>query len=258
MSQANLIRPEETASRAIEQEAAAITPLQMLDRAIASGADMEVLTKLMDLYERWQANQARRAFNEAIAAAKAEIPVIIKNREVDFISQKGRTHYRYEDFAGIARVIDPILAKHGLSYRFRTTAANGVLTVTCVLSHVAGYAEENSLPASYDETGNKNPIQTIGSTQTYLQRYTLKAALGLAASDDDDGRAAAAAETISPEQVAELQDLIAAYGAPKEKFLKYLKIESLVELPAAQFAEAKAALERWKAGQATQAKKATP
>lgn len=228
--------------------ATAPTPMTMLDRAIASGASVEVLSKLMDLHERWEKNQARRAFDQAIAAAKAEIPVVVKNREVDFATQKGRTHYRYEDFAGIARVVDPILARHGLSYRFRTSTNNGVLTVTCVLSHVAGHAEENSLAAGYDESGNKNAIQAIGSTQTYLQRYTLKAALGLAAAADDDG-AILSGETISPEQVSELQDLIAAYGAPKDRFLRHLKIETLVELPAKRFAEAKAALENWRANQ---------
>jgi hypothetical protein len=45
-----------------------------------------------------------------------------------------------------------------------------------------------------DATGNKNPVQQIGSTVTYLQRYTLLAATGLATSDsDDDGRGGAAA-----------------------------------------------------------------
>ena len=33
----------------------------------------------------------------------------------------------------------------------------------------------------------RTAIQALGSTQTYLQRYTLKAALGLSASKDDDG-----------------------------------------------------------------------
>src|SRR5690606_10591416 len=41
-----------------------------------------------------------------------------------------------------------------------------------------------------DGSGNKNAIQGIGSTSTYLQRYTLSAAFGLTTADeDDDGEA---------------------------------------------------------------------
>ena len=49
--------------------------------------------------------------------------------------------------------------------------------MTCVVSHRLGHSEENTLTAGRDESGNKNNIQAVGSTITYLQRYTLKAAL---------------------------------------------------------------------------------
>ena len=66
--------------------------MSMLDRAVSSGASIEVLEKLMGLQERYEANQARKSFDNAMAAAKVDIPTIAKNREVDFTSQKGRTH----------------------------------------------------------------------------------------------------------------------------------------------------------------------
>jgi hypothetical protein len=172
----------------------ALTPMDMLDRAITSGAGIEVLTKLMDLQERWDKTQARKAFDDALSAAKTEMPIIVKNRQVDFgakVSGKSSTNYKHEDLAEIARTVDPILGKHGLSYRFRTTSLpNEPVTVTCIVSHRLGHSEENTLCAGRDDTGNKNGIQALGSTLTYLQRYALKAALGLAASNDDDGMAA--------------------------------------------------------------------
>lgn len=167
----------------------AATPMQMLALAVERGMDLETIKELRALQKDFEADVARKAFNEAIAAAKAEIPVITKNREVDFTSAKGRTHYQYEDLAEVARTVDPILAKHGLSYRFRTSSTpNEPVTVACILAHRAGHSEENMLCAGRDESGNKNSIQAIGSTITYLQRMTLKASLGLAASTDDDGR----------------------------------------------------------------------
>jgi hypothetical protein len=222
-----------------EQTAVTLTPMDMVARAVAQGSSIEVVEKLMALHERWEANQARKAFDEAMSAAKAEIPVIFKSREVDFTSAKGRTHYRYEDLAEVAKTVNPILGRHGLSYRFRTTSpANEPVTVTCIVSHRLGYSEENTLSAGRDESGNKNSIQAIGSTLTYLQRMTLKAALGLAASADDDGKASDAPMTISDEQLSKLRDLVDEVGGDVVKLCGHFKIAALTDLPVARFAEA--------------------
>lgn len=224
----------------------ALTPMDMVGRAVASGASIEVVEKLMALHERWEANQARKAFDEAMSAAKAEIPVIIKNRQVGFDSKKAgaaRTDYRHEDMGAIARTIDPILSKHGLSYRFRTSSQpNEPISVTCIVSHRLGHSEENSLMAGRDDSGNKNSIQQIGSTITYLQRYTLKAALGLASASDDDGKSADASQalpTITDEQVKELLALIERSKSTSDKFCEVAKIESVPDLLAAHFGAAK-------------------
>jgi len=159
-----------------------VTPMSMLDRAVSSGASVEILEKLMGLQERWDTNQALRSYNDAIAKARAEIPVILKSNEKT--GQGGS--YKYEDLGTIARIVDPILSKHGLSYRFKSES-NGEVKVSCVISHKDGHSEENSLTSKPDTTGSKNAVQALGSTVTYLQRYTLKLALGIATSKDDDG-----------------------------------------------------------------------
>ena len=214
------------------------TPMAMLDRAIEQGAGVEVLSKLMDLQERHEKAQARKAFDAAIADAKNKIPRIEKNRSVDFTSAKGRTNYKYEDLAEIARTIDPILGEFGLSYRFRTNVQNGTVVVTCIVSHRDGHSEENSLPADIDTSGNKNHLQAVGSAVTYLSRYTLKAALGLAASNDDDGKAAGDQfETISVEQETELAEALDLLPTGSEgRLLRSLGVEELRDIPSAKFA----------------------
>lgn len=207
-----------------------ITPMHMLQIAVQQGADLQKLEKLMELQERWEANQARKAFDAAMSAAKAEIKPIVKNREVDFPARNGgtRTNYKYEDLAAIADAVDPILAKYGLSYRHRSKQEGKILTVTCVMSHRDGHYEETSLFAGNDESGNKNAIQSIGSAATYLQRYTLKLALGLATSKDDDGKAAGETEeSLTEQEIADLNALITEVGADKQRFLKHLGVESL-------------------------------
>jgi hypothetical protein len=203
------------------------------------------LERMLAMQERIEAAQARKSFDQAISAAKGEIPEITKNRHVGFEAKNGgaKTDYRHEDFAQIARAVDPILARHGLSYRYRTTQAEARVTVTCVLAHRDGHSEDTTLTSNVDASGNKNPIQAVGSAITYLQRYTLKAALGLAVSNDDDGKASAApAGSINEDEFRIIRELLAKAGADEGKFLATFKVEMLEELPAAKFEAAKAML----------------
>ena len=238
--------PANGAARDVVIVSASVTPMELLSRALERGADIGILEKLMDLQERHEKNEARKAFDAAMADARGEMPIIVKNRAVDFTSTKGRTNYKYEDLASVAEAVNPVLAKHGLSYRFRTTSPpNAPITVTCILSHRLGYYEENTLEGPRDDSGNKNSIQAIGSTLTYLQRMTLKAALGLAAAADDDGKAApstAGDEPITEEQRDELQARAEKAGADLEKFCDYLRVSSLADLTKGEFPRAVAAL----------------
>jgi len=229
---------------AIAPASAALTPMDMIERAVMSGASVEALEKLMALQERWEANQGRKAFDHAIAQAKAEIPPILKSRVVDYTSQKGRTNYRYEDLAEIARTIDPILSANGLSYRFRTSQEGQTVNVTCILSHRDGYSEETTLSGQADNSGNKNPIQAVGSATTYLQRYTLKLALGLSATTDDDAKGAAAAQTINADQFIVLQNLMEEAAADEARFLKFIGAESMEAMTTQQFDTAVSALRK--------------
>lgn len=245
------IRKERVMSTAIEpvksgevMHGSVMTPMEMLDRAVSQNASVETLSKLMDLQERWEKNQARKAFSAAISAAKAEMPQIVKRKKVDFTTAKGRTNYQYEDLASIMDQIGPVLSRHGLSVRYRTTAdPNNPISVTCIISHAAGHEEENTLMAGRDDSGNKNSIQAIGSTVTYLQRYTLKAALGLAAAADDDGKHADDTGAISEGERQVVLGLIEETGTDIQKFCEFMEINSIADLPKASFKRAVAKLE---------------
>ena len=49
------------------------TPLSVLQDAVNRGANVETLAKLLELQERWEANQARKAFVAALAAFKLDL-----------------------------------------------------------------------------------------------------------------------------------------------------------------------------------------
>lgn len=210
-------------------ESAAI--LSVIERmAMNPEIDPDRIERFITLKERIDAANAKKAFDAAVAQAKATIPPAEKNAT-------GHNNKRYADFYAYAKVVDPIISELGLSYRFRTEQTDRI-TVTCVLTHEGGHAEENSLSGPPDASGSKNAIQAIGSTLTYLQRYTLVQALGLAAAQDDDGAAAGRGLSISDEQLAKLRSLIDEVGGDVAKLCAHFKIEALPDLPVAKFAEA--------------------
>ena len=222
-------------------------PVSIVERAIEKGITGADLKEVMDLQERWEASQARKAFDIAMANAQGDMPLLIKNRLVDFPSEKapgGRVTYRHEDLAEVVSTITPILKKHGLAHRFRTEQLDqGQIRVTCIITG-HGHREENSLQSSRDNGPGRNDLQAIASTLTYLERYTLKAALGLAAAHDDDGKASEGQpSTITAIQLQQLEALAEEVNANIEGACKYLKIGSLAELPASKFERAVQLLE---------------
>ena len=189
----------------------------------------------MALQERYEANQSRKAFDAAIADAKAAMPKIVKDAQGH--------NSKYAPFATIAAAVDPVLSANGLSYRFRTAQADKI-SVTCILSHRDGHSEETTLSAPPDTGPGRNALQAIGSTLTYLQRYSLVQALGLAAAPDDDGKAAGSSETIDEGQIESLQRAIMEADADLPRFLKYFDIQKLDDLLAKDFDRALQAIHK--------------
>lgn len=171
------------------QQSNAVAPADLLRYALDSGADLDRLEKLMELQERHEANKARMAFVEAMAQFKKNAPVIYKDKDVSFTG----TSYSHATLGGICEAVIGLLADSGISHDWDTEQpATGMIKVTCTLTHNLGHSKATSMESPPDDSGKKNIIQKIASTVTYLQRYTLLGACGLATKDmpDDDGRGA--------------------------------------------------------------------
>lgn len=169
--------------------AVAQNPLAMVADAVQRGTDPATIKALMDLAERFEANEARKAYVTALNAFKNNPPEIFKNKSVAF--GQGKTSYKHASLDQVSGVIGAALAKVGISHRWDTEQLEGgVIRVTCVLTHSLGHSERTPLQATPDNSGSKNSIQAVGSTVSYLSRYTLLAATGMAVNDgtDDDGR----------------------------------------------------------------------
>ena len=161
-----------------------ISPLANAAELVKVGGNMDVgkLKELLDLQERWEANEAKKAFVVAMAAFKENPPEILKDKTVSY----GQTSYRHATLYNVTSKINSALSLHGLTASWRTAQDNGSIKVTCKITHVLGHSEETSLSAPPDDSGKKNVIQQMASTVTYLERYTLFALTGLAGKDQDD------------------------------------------------------------------------
>lgn len=168
-------------------------PLRLIQVAVERGTSVEQLQQLMELQERAEANMARKAFFSAMAKFKENAPKINKNKHVRFETQKGITEYDHATLDHAVDLIGPALSAVGIRHRWDVKQEGLSVTVTCILSHELGHSEMTPLTAGHDNSGGKNSIQAIGSTVSYLERYTFLAAVGMApAGMDDDGHKAEA------------------------------------------------------------------
>ena len=177
----------------------------LLELVIEKGADLQTIEKFMDLQERHEKNEARKAYVEAMTAFKANPPEILKQTAVSYNTTKGTTSYNHASLDHVAEKINIALSRHGLFASWSQNQNDKGITVTCKITHILGHSEETSLTAEADLSGNKNAIQGLGSTISYLQRYTILAITGLAAKGMDmDGRLPEG-ETPEPEPITDSQ-----------------------------------------------------
>lgn len=219
-----IVETKPTALQAQHDQVPANSPMGMMIAAMNQGASLEQVEKMMDLQERWEHREAEKAFNDALSAFKAEAVEIIKRRQVDFTSQKGRTHYKHAELSDVVEAVGPALSKHGFSWSWKTEQKEGVIRVTCVLKHRLGHSDSVTLEAGADQSGNKNSIQAIASTVTYLQRHTLKSITGVSEKGDDTDGRPAVDESVVDDWVA------AAEGAASLEELDQTWKEGLKEL----------------------------
>jgi hypothetical protein len=173
--------PREIAPGAVSTVA---TPAMLLQIAVQQGADLDKLERLMALQERYEASEARKSYSAAFSAFKAEAVTIIKNKTVNAGPLSGKS---YAELHAVVNAVTPALSRHGLSAAWKITKdEKDWIEVTCTLAHVMGHSESVSMGGPPDAGGAKNGIQARASTVSYLERYTLKAILGLSEQDDDN------------------------------------------------------------------------
>lgn len=167
------------------QKPAADQFIQLIER-LASNPDVDVakIERIIDMQERILRFNAEAAFNEAFATMQPEIPVILEHEDGD----GGK--WTYAPIEDIVEPLRPILARHGFSLSHNTVFPDAkTVKVIGILTHRAGHSRQSEFQSAADQTGSKNAVQSLGSTNAYGRRYTTKDLLCIVTrKEDDDGR----------------------------------------------------------------------
>ena len=220
-------------------------PNAVLIMAMQKGYTPELIKQMMDLSERHEANEARKAYHNAMANFAASPPDIEKDKKVSYSTSKGTTAYSHAQLGTSAAKIQSALSPHGLHASWRTVQTEKNIKVICRITHKLGHFEETDLSAGADDSGSKNSIQAIGSTISYLERYTLFALTGIASKDmDDDGIRSEETKYITLDQQTEINDLLLMVYPLDQgaAFCKWLGVEDTEIIPAGMYKKALAAL----------------
>ncbi len=215
----------------------ALTPDSIIAQMALDGRDP---TPMMDVFERWEQRIASEAYGHALAGFQAECPQIKKNRQIDLGGGKGPQYASYDD---IDEVVRPFMAKFGLSKTYSASITDGgQMRVVCKIRH-GRHVEENEVTLPVPAQMRVNDTQKMGAALSYGKRYALCAALDIVVtSEDRDGEGLL--ETITEDQIATLKEWIETTGTDLKRFLAWLEIEKLADMPVKQFPQALSELKR--------------
>lgn len=239
---------------ALHEDPPVLLPSSPLDRIadlLQRGITPEQLDKFLEVQHKYEAEQARRAYTRAMAAFKAEPiepirklkTVRIRLKPKDGQPEGREMTYRQETLGQVVRAAIPALARHGLTHSWEPSQETGtgrIIGVSCVMTHEAGHSERVTLYGLPDDSGQKNPLQQVRSTITYLQRATLLLITGLAAEDGSDDDARGSHPSTAPEPdgdgkaTAAQKERIRKLAGTEERLAKVLAevgAKSLDELP---------------------------
>jgi hypothetical protein len=117
---------------------------------------------------------------EALSLAQGEMKAAVFNRINPYFKSK------YADLGSVIESLKLPFANHGLSYTQIVGCDGKNVTVETILMHKSGQYVPSTMTMPLDPD-SKNSIQAMGSTITYMRRYSLGAISGVYVDDDLDG-----------------------------------------------------------------------
>lgn len=223
----------------------------LLRIAVEKGTPVAELKELVALHEHMERKQAQRDYSAAMARFQAECPSIKKSSTAQITTNSGsKFSYTFAELGEIAQTVNPLLAKHGLSYTWDATVdeKGANLTCVCTVRHENGHSETSRITVPTGSPSAMSNQQKVGAALTFARRLSLTSALGLTSTDDDvDGKdlgGGSSNEPITEKQADNLSARLAAVNGDLARFLKLFDVPTLADIPASRYAEALQKIEK--------------
>lgn len=156
-----------------------------ISQAISSNVPIETLERLLAMRTTVKAEQAKEAFDDAMAKFQGECPVIEKTKEGGK-TKGGFVAYKYAPLESIVSQVKYDLQANGFSYAIQTETGENKVKVTCIAKHKLGHSEPTSVEVPL---GTKTDImsapQVVASALTFAKRYAFCNAFGIMTGDED-------------------------------------------------------------------------
>ena len=210
--------------------------ISVIERAARDpNVDVTKMERLFAMRKEIAQEMAEREFNAAMNACQAEM------RHIATDAENQQTRSRYATYAALDRQLRPIYTKHGfaISYDEAESQKPDHLRVLAYVSHAGGFTRVYRTDMAVSTKGPKGGdlamtlIQAEGSSKSYGMRYLLRGIFNIAIGEDDkDGNDEA---TITEKQAEELKALITEGGGDLSKALRFMRVNSLMDIPAKNF-----------------------
>lgn len=218
-----------------------VTPAEMIMAAVSGQADLEKVEKLLELQERWEANEARKQFAKSFAIAQANILPVVKTK---FNNQ---TKSNYADLADIIETAQPIYTKEGFSVTFNEgdCPKEGHARVLADVLHCKGHKEQYRLDIPLDGAGikgnaNMTAIHGKASSVSYGKKY-LMCMIWNIPTQDNDGQSTSA-KNLGDKELHSIRDLLISKELTEAGLAKYMGVEKLENIKADDYMKALAAI----------------
>jgi len=162
--------------------------LQLIDK-LASNPEVDIakMQAIVEMRNQEIARQSAKAFAADYVLMKAELPLVIKDKN------NAQTKSKYAALENINMQIDPVLQKYGFATSTPIKAQTEThVTVQAILRHREGHFETTEITLPIDDKGmagsvNKTRVHGISSSITYAKRVAVCALLNISTGDDNDG-----------------------------------------------------------------------
>ena len=228
--------PDQTALEIAPQAQApaplAISPINILERAISGGVTQEnvsVVKELIAICREQRAEDAKAAFARAFFQLRKNMPEIYADKEAKIKS--GEVAYTYCSEAEISKMLEPHLMSYGFAMLFGQSEHDGRITVRVTLMHEGGHSEEREFTVRAGApNAMKDGAMCDAGGATIAWRHLIQKMFGLKSRISDQSDARLEGEKITHDKVQFLKEQIRETGSNEGRFLEFAGVKTYEEI----------------------------